>query len=198
MPETEKIDSNLNVPKDKIGANALEAITNGTTDGLKLAVNVGAMLIVFISLVALVNFTLGKIGDWTTLNEIIASGGVYDSLSFQSIAGYTLSPVSWMMGVEWQDCMYFGQLLGEKTILNEFIAYPHLGEIQDELSQKTTIMSTYVLCGFANIASIGIQVGGIGILVPERKSLLAKYGVIALVGGTLACMSTAVLAGMLF
>jgi CNT family concentrative nucleoside transporter len=94
--------------------------------------------------------------------------------------------------------MYFGQLLGEKTILNEFIAYPHLGMIQDELSQKTIIMSTYVLCGFANIASIGIQVGGIGILVPEKKSLLAKYGMLALLGGTLACMSTAVLAGMLY
>ena len=102
------------------------------------------------------------------------------------------------MGVEWQDCMYFGQLLGEKTIINEFIAYPHLGEIQDELSQKTIIMSTYVLCGFANIASIGIQVGGIGILMPKRKSLLAKLGVIALIGGTLACMSTSILAGMLY
>ncbi len=198
VPETEEIDKNLEVPKEKIGANALEAITNGTTEGLKLAANVGAMLIVFMSLIALVNYSLGKIGDWTTLNDIIASGGVYTQLSFESIAGYLLAPVSWMMGVEWQDCMYFGQLLGEKTILNEFIAYPHLGVIQDELSQKTVIMSTYVLCGFANVASIGIQVGGIGILVPEKRSLLAKYGVIALIGGTLACMSTAVLAGMLF
>ena len=198
VPETEEIDKNLDVPKDKIGANALEAITNGTTEGLKLAANVGAMLIVFMSLIALVNYSLGKIGDWTSLNDLIASGGMYTQLSFESIAGYVLAPVSWMMGVEWQDCMYFGQLLGEKTILNEFIAYPHLGVIQDELSQKTVIMSTYVLCGFANIASIGIQVGGIGILVPEKKSILAKYGVIALIGGTLACMSTAVLAGMLF
>lgn len=198
VPETEEIDRNLEVPKDKIGANALEAITNGTTDGLKLAANVGAMLIVFISLVAFVNYTLGKVGDWTSLNEVIAQGGIYDSLSFESITGYLLSPFAWVMGVEWQDCMYFGQLLGEKTILNEFIAYPHLGEIQDELSQKTVIMSTYVLCGFANIASIGIQVGGIGILVPEKRSVLARYGVIALIGGTLACMSTSVLAGMLF
>jgi CNT family concentrative nucleoside transporter len=198
VPETEKIDTNLDVAKDKIGVNALEAITNGTTDGLKLAVNVGAMLIVFISLVAFANYFLGKVGDWTNLNDVIASGGMYSKLSFESISGYVLSPFSWLLGVEWQDCMYFGQLLGEKTILNEFIAYPHLGLIQDELSQKTIIMSTYVLCGFANIASIGIQVGGIGILVPEKKSLLAKYGVIALVGGTLACMSTAVLAGMLF
>lgn len=198
VPETEQIDTNLDVSKDKIGVNALEAITNGTTDGLKLAVNVGAMLIVFISLVAFANYFLGKVGEWTTLNDVIASGGMYTKLSFESISGYILSPFSWLLGVEWQDCMYFGQLLGEKTILNEFIAYPHLGMIQDELSQKSIIMSTYVLCGFANIASIGIQVGGIGILVPEKKSLLAKYGVLALVGGTLACMSTAVLAGMLF
>jgi CNT family concentrative nucleoside transporter len=198
VPETEEIDRNLEVPKDKIGANALEAITNGTTDGLKLAANVGAMLIVFISLVAFVNYALYKVGDLTSLNEVIAQGGVYNALSFESITGYLLSPFAWVMGVEWQDCMYFGQLLGEKTILNEFIAYPHLGEIQDELSQKTVIMSTYVLCGFANIASIGIQVGGIGILVPEKRSVLAKYGIVALIGGTLACMSTSVLAGMLF
>jgi CNT family concentrative nucleoside transporter len=198
VPETQKIDENLEVSKDKIGVNALEAITNGTTDGLKLAVNVGAMLIVFISLIAFCNYFLGKIGDWTSLNAIIVSGGMYTSLSFESISGYLLSPFSWLLGVEWQDCMYFGQLLGEKTILNEFIAYPHLGMIQDELSQKTIIMSTYVLCGFANIASIGIQVGGIGILVPEKKSILAKYGMLALLGGTLACMSTAVLAGMLY
>jgi CNT family concentrative nucleoside transporter len=198
VPETEEIDTNLEVSKEKIGVNALEAITNGTTDGLKLAVNVGAMLIVFISLVAFANYFLFKVGDWTSLNGLIAQGGMYESLSFESISGYILSPFSWLLGVEWQDCMYFGQLLGEKTILNEFIAYPHLGQIQDELSQKTVIMSTYVLCGFANIASIGIQVGGIGILVPEKRSLLAQYGMKALIGGTLACMSTAVLAGMLF
>lgn len=198
VPETEEIDKNLDVPKEKIGANALEAITNGTTEGLKLAANVGAMLIVFMSLIAFINYTLGKVGDWTSLNDLIASGGMYSQLSFESIAGYLLAPVSWIMGVEWQDCMYFGQMLGEKTILNEFIAYPHLGQIQDELSNKTVIMATYVLCGFANIASIGIQVGGIGILVPEKRSVLAKFGMIALLGGTLACMSTAVLAGMLF
>ena len=198
VPETEEIDKNLDVPKEKIGANALEAITNGTTEGLKLAANVGAMLIVFMSLIAFINYSLGKVGDWTSLNDLIASGGMYSQLSFESIAGYILAPVSWIMGVEWQDCMYFGQILGEKTILNEFIAYPHLGQIQDELSNKTIIMATYVLCGFANIASIGIQVGGIGILVPEKRSVLAKFGMIALLGGTLACMSTAVLAGMLF
>lgn len=197
-PETEPVNKDLNVSKESIGVNALESITNGTTDGLKLAVNVGAMLIVFTSLIAFLNYFLGKVGDWTTVNDLIASGGFYTRLSFESISGYLLSPFAFLMGVEWQDCMYFGQLLGEKTIINEFIAYPHLGEIQEELSQKTIIMSTYVLCGFANIASIGIQVGGIGILMPKRKSLLAKLGITALIGGTLACMSTSILAGMLY
>ena len=198
LPETEKINKDLDVAKDKIGVNALEAITNGTTDGLKLAVNVGAMLLVFTSLIAMLNYFVFKIGDWTSLNAIIESGGMYDRLSFESISGYLLSPLAWVLGVEWQDAMYFGQLLGEKTIVNEFIAYPHLGEIQDELSNKTIIMATYVLCGFANIVSIGIQVGGIGILVPNKKSMLAQLGFLALIGGTLACMSTSVLAGMLF
>jgi concentrative nucleoside transporter, CNT family len=198
LPETEKIDNNLEVSKSKIGVNALEAITNGTTDGLKLAVNVGAMLIVFISLVAFCNYCLGKFGSLTNLNDLVAQGGIYQTLSFESISGYFFAPLAWLMGVEWQDAILVGQLLGEKTILNEFIAYPHLGIIQDELSQKSVIMSTYVLCGFANIASIGIQVGGIGILIPEKKGILAKYGVLALIGGTLACMSTSVIAGMLF
>ena len=198
LPESEKINKDLDVSKDKIGVNALEAITSGTTDGLKLAVNVGAMLLVFTSLIALLNYFVFKIGDWTSLNALIESGGMYDRLSFESISGYLLSPLAWVLGVEWQDAMYFGQLLGEKTIINEFIAYPHLGDIQDELSNKTVIMATYVLCGFANIVSIGIQVGGIGILIPNKKSMLARLGWLALIGGTLACMSTSVLAGMLY
>lgn len=198
VPETETPNKTLDVPKEQMGENAIEAIANGTTEGLKLAANVGAMLIVFTSLVALSNYILGKVGDFTSLNELIASGGMYQSLSFESIAGYVLSPVAWIMGVEWQDSMYFGQLLGEKTIINEFIAYPHLGDIKDELSHRTILMSTYVLCGFANISSIGIQVGGIGILIPERRGTLAKYGLIALLGGSLACMSTSILAGILF
>ena len=198
LPEAEKINKDLDVSKDKIGVNALEAITSGTKDGLKLAVNVGAMLLVFTSLIALLNYFVFKIGDWTSLNALIESGGMYDRLSFESISGYLLSPLAWILGVEWQDAMYFGQLLGEKTIINEFIAYPHLGDIQDELSNKTIIMATYVLCGFANIVSIGIQVGGIGILVPNKKSMLARLGWLALIGGTLACMSTSVLAGMLY
>ncbi len=198
VPEKEEINTDLSVSKEKLGTNALEAITNGTTDGLKLAVNVGAMLIVFISLVALANYILLKVGHFTGLNDLVASWGHYPNLSFQAILGYSLSPVAWIMGVPWDDCMTVGQLLGEKTILNEFVAYLNLGTLKHIMSDKATIMCTYVLCGFANIASIGIQVGGIGTLAPERKGVLAKYGVKALIAGTLACMSTAVIAGMLF
>lgn len=198
FPEKEKIDPDLSVSKEKLGANALEAIANGTTDGLKLAVNVGAMLIVFISLIALANFILLKIGHYSGMNEIIAGWGHYSGLSFQAILGYSLAPFAWMMGVPWDDCLIVGQLLGEKTILNEFVAYGNLGSLQHHMSQKATLMSTYVLCGFANFASIGIQVGGIGALAPDKKSTLAQFGIKALIAGTLACMSTAVIAGMLF
>lgn len=198
FPEKEEIDTDLTVEKEKLGANALEAITNGTTDGLKLAVNVAAMLIVFISLVALANAILFKVGYYSGANEFFASMGHYDALSFEAILGYTLAPFAWLMGVPWNDCLLVGQLLGEKTILNEFVAYGNLGTLQHSMSDKATLMSTYVLCGFANIASIGIQVGGIGALAPDRKSTLAKFGAKALIAGTLACMSTAVIAGMLF
>jgi CNT family concentrative nucleoside transporter len=133
-----------------------------------------------------------------TLNAVIKSGGQYDALSFQFILGYALSPIAWLMGVPAQDILIIGQLLGEKTIINEFVAYPHLGEMQDEISGKSLIMWTYVLCGFANFASIGIQVGGIGALAPEKKPILAKYGVLALIVGTLACMMTATMVGMLY
>ena len=199
LPETEEINTDLTISKNKLGVNSLEAIANGTVDGLKLAVNVAAMLIVFISLIALANFMLGKVGHYTGLNDIIASSSsLYTELSFQYIVGNALSPIAWLMGVPWQDSMIIGQLLGEKTIINEFVAYPHLGELQDEISGKSVIIGTYVLCGFANFASIGIQVGGIGAIAPSKKSVLAKYGVLALIAGTLACMLTATTVGMLF
>jgi concentrative nucleoside transporter, CNT family len=198
VPEKEEFDTNLEVSKEKLGSNTLEAIANGTTDGIKLAVNVGAMLIVFVSLIALCNFILFKIGDWSGLNSLIAAGGTYSVLSFEFLTGHLFAPLAWLMGVPWQDAMLVGQLMGEKTILNEFVAYPHLGKLQDELTSKSVIMATYVLCGFANFASIGIQVGGIGALAPERKSQLAKFGIQALIAGTLACMMTAVLVGMIY
>lgn len=199
LPETEKINHDLSISKKKLGTNALEAITNGTVDGVKLAVNVAAMLIVFVSLIALANYMIGKVGYITGLNEIIAeSNNMHSQLSFQYLVGNLLSPIAWLMGVPWQDTMIIGQLLGEKTIINEFVAYPHLGELQDEISGKSLIMGTYVLCGFANFASIGIQVGGIGALAPEKKPILAKYGFLSLIAGTLACMMTATMVGMLY
>ena len=199
LPETEKINHDLSISKKKLGTNALEAITNGTVDGVKLAVNVAAMLFVFVSLIALANYMIGKVGYYTGINEIIAeSNNMHSQLSFQYLVGNLLSPIAWLMGVPWQDTMIIGQLLGEKTIINEFVAYPHLGELQDEISGKSLIMGTYVLCGFANFASIGIQVGGIGALAPEKKPILAKYGFLSLIAGTLACMMTATMVGMLY
>lgn len=199
LPETEQVNTDLRIPKDKLGVNALEAIANGTTDGLRLAVNVAAMLIVFISLIALVNYGIGKIGHYTGLNEIIAAkSDSYTELSFQYIVGYILAPFAWLMGTPWQDATIIGQLLGEKTIINEFVAYPHLAELQDELTQKSVIIGTYVLCGFSNFSSIGIQVGGIGALAPEKRSVLARYGFVSMIAGTLACMLTATLVGMLY
>lgn len=198
-PEKEEVLKNLEVSREKLGGSTLEAIANGTTDGVRLAVNVGAMLLVFISLIALLNYMLMKLGYFTGLNDMIAQGGTYKVLSFEYIMGNIFAPVAWLMGVPWQDAVLFGQLLGEKTILNEFIAYKTLGgDIQDRMTQKSVLMATYALCGFANFASIGIQIGGIGALVPGRKGELAKFGMKALIGGTLACLSTAILVGMIF
>ena len=147
---------------------------------------------------ALGNGLLEWTGDWTGANKAIASGGVYDKLSFEYILGHVGRPIVWMMGVDWNDSIYVGELLGTKTVLNEFVAYPRLGEMKNEgiLSQKSIIMSTYMLCGFANFASIGIQIGGIGSLIPTRKGLLSSLGVRALIGGTIACLLTAVIVGM--
>lgn len=198
VPETEKINTDLTISKEKIGSNALEAITNGTTDGLKLAVNVGAMLIVFIALMALANGVLGGIGGYTGISDEIAKEGVYKGLSFEFLLGYACRPIVWMMGVDWIDSVYVGELLGTKTVLNEFLGYKRLGELKNlgKLSEKSIVMSTYILCGFANFASIGIQIGGIGSLVPSRKGMLSKLGVRALIGGTIACLMTAAIVGM--
>ena len=200
VPETEKFIEELKLAKDKIGANALEAIANGTTDGLKLAVNVGAMLLVFTALMAMGNYILIKIGDWTHLNDVIAAHTAYKELSFNMILGYVGAPIVWLMGVCKEDMFLVGQLLGEKTILNEFIAYGTLGEMKKAgqfFEEKSVIMATYILCGFANFASIGIQIGGIGTLAPNKKGVLAKYGFKALIAGTIASLFTAVIVGAL-
>nr|WP_244895647.1 nucleoside transporter C-terminal domain-containing protein [Nonlabens tegetincola] len=206
FPETnpEKIDRSLKVSKDKIGTNILDAISRGTTDGLKLAVNVGAMLLVFTALIAVVNWTLGDlIGEWTGLNVVINdyTNGQYENLSMQYILGNIFAPVAWIIGVHSDDIVLIGQLLGEKTILNEFIAYGSLKDLKEAgkiAHPKSIIIATYALCGFANFASIGIQIGGIGVLAPSQRATLAKFGIKALIGGTCAALLTATIAGMLY
>ncbi|WP_206052102.1 NupC/NupG family nucleoside CNT transporter [Nonlabens xiamenensis] len=200
----EKIDRKLNISKDKIGSNVLDAISTGTTDGLKLAVNVGAMLLVFTAIMAVVNWGLGDlIGAPTGLNGWIADStdGRYDSFSMQYIMGNLFSPVAWLIGVPSEDIVSVGQLLGEKTILNEFFAYGSLSTLKNTgvlTNYRSIVISTYALCGFANFASIGIQIGGIGVLAPSQRKVLAKFGIKALIGGTCAALLTATIAGMLF
>lgn len=198
------VDRSLKVSKDKIGSNILDAISRGTTDGLKLAVNVGAMLLVFTALIAVVNFGLKDvIGEYTGLNSIItdSSGGRYDGFSMQYILGNLFAPIAWVIGVHTDDIVLVGQLLGEKTILNEFIAYGSLKDLKEAgkiIHPKSIIIATYALCGFANFASIGIQIGGIGVLAPSQRKTLASFGIKALIGGTCAALLTATIAGMLF
>jgi CNT family concentrative nucleoside transporter len=200
FPETEKIDSTIEVTKEKIGDNFLDAMATGTTEGVKLAANVAAMLLVFVAFIAMFNFITGKIGEWTHLNEWLAevTNGSYTRLSLQVILGYVLSPLMWLIGVSSQDMVLAGRLLGEKVIMSEFIAYISLADLKAAGSfgfDKTIIMMTYVLCGFANFASIGIQIGGIGSLAPGKRAILAKFGLKALLGGTLASMLSATIVG---
>lgn len=202
VPETESFDQSMSISNDKVGSNFFEAISNGTTDGLKLAINVGAMLLVFTALIYLGNYILKDgIGAITGLNEVIAEHTNYNGLSFQFIIGYAFAPIAFLMGISSDDIVLVGQLLGEKTILNEFYAYVTLGDMKSNnlfQHEKSIVMSTYILCGFANFASIGIQIGGIGALAPSRKTLLSKLGLYALLGGTIACLFTASIVGMFY
>jgi len=146
------------------------------------------------------NYIMYKLGDWTTINFWISQNTSYSELSFNMILGYIGAPIAWLMGVCKEDMFLVGQLLGEKTVLNEFVAYVSLGEMKTAgmfVQEKSVIMATYILCGFANFASIGIQIGGIGALAPKRKSDLSKLGVLALLAGTLASLFTAVIVGMI-
>jgi CNT family concentrative nucleoside transporter len=200
VPETESINDEMQVSNEKMGDNVLEALANGTSEGLKLAVNVGAMLLVFTALIYFGNYLLEFMARPTGLNEWISDHTPYSSLSFEFIVGYVCAPIAWLIGVASEDAVLVGQLLGEKTILNEFYAYVTLGQMRSTQlfsDPKSEVIATYVLCGFANFASIGIQIGGIGSLVPNRKGTLAKLGMRALLGGTLACLFTAAIAGML-
>ena len=202
-PQKESINKELDVSQEKIGSNLLDAISNGTTEGLKLAANVGAMLLVFIAFIAMINFGFEKIGSFSNLNNWISENTPYDLLSLEFILGYIFSPLMWIIGVAKEDMALMGQLLGIKLAASEFIGYMQLGELKDVTNlihlnyEKSIIMATYMLCGFANFASIGIQIGGIGSLAPNQRENLSKFGFLAVVGGTLASLLSATIAGMI-
>ncbi len=202
-PETEKIDSNVEVSQDKIGSNFLDAISIGTSEGLKLAANIAAMLLVFIAFIALINYILSGFGEITNLNALINEKTVYSELSLELILGYIFAPVMWLIGVAKEDITLMGQLLGIKLAASEFIGYIQLSDLKDATNvihlnyQKSIIIATYMLCGFANFASIGIQIGGIGALEPKQRKNLSNFGFKALIGGTLASLLSATIAGMI-
>ncbi|WP_415060465.1 NupC/NupG family nucleoside CNT transporter [Flavobacterium sp.] len=203
FPQTETIDTNVEVSKEKIGSNILDAIATGTTEGLKLAANVAAMLLVFIAFIAMINYTLGWIGGWSGLNEVIASNTPYSKFSLETILGIVFAPLMWLIGVAQEDVMLMGQLLGIKLAASEFVGYIQLAELKNAAStihftyDKSVIMATYMLCGFANFASIGIQIGGIGSLAPGQRKTLSEFGLKAVIGGSLASLLSATIAGMI-
>lgn len=202
-PQMEKINSDINITQDKIGSNVLDAIANGTSEGLKLAVNVGAMLLVFLAFIAMANGILGWVGDVTSLNDWVANHTVYTKLSLEFLLGYLFAPLMWLIGVAQEDMALMGQLLGIKLAASEFIGYIQLADLKDVANashlqyEKSVIMATYMLCGFANFASIGIQIGGIGSLAPGQRKTLSEFGMRALIGGTIASLLSATIAGMI-
>jgi len=215
--QTKNVNKDLKIPKDKIGDNLLDAIAIGTTDGVKLAVNVGAMLLVFISLVALVNGLLYWVGDLIVLDQLMVDGKAtnytlndkiieltgerFQGFNLEYILGLLFAPIAWLLGVEYADITLVGQLLGKKTVINEVIGYVDLQALMADpevnLSPKSIIIATYALCGFSNFSSIGIQIGGISSLAPNQRPTLTQLGVKALIGGTIACFITGAIAGVL-
>lgn len=216
-PQTEEINTDVSVSSEKIGSNLLDAIANGTTEGLKLAVNVGAMLLVFVAFIAMLNGGLGAVAsfdgmtinslglNWhfTSLNEVIAANTSYNGLSLEFILGTVFAPLMWLIGVAEEDMMLMGQLLGIKLAASEFVGYIQLADLKNVTNashlryEKSIIMATYMLCGFANFASIGIQIGGIGSLAPGQRKTLSKFGMKALLGGSIASLISATIAGMI-
>ncbi|GGD20245.1 NupC/NupG family nucleoside CNT transporter [Flavobacterium orientale] len=202
-PQTELINTNVEVSKEKIGSNILDAIATGTTEGLKLAANVAAMLLVFIAFIAMINYTLSWIGGWSGLNDVIAANTPYSKFSLETILGIVFAPLMWLIGVAKEDVMLMGQLLGIKLAASEFVGYIQLAELKNVAStihftyDKSVIMATYMLCGFANFASIGIQIGGIGSLAPGQRKTLSEFGLKAVIGGSIASLLSATIAGMI-
>lgn len=205
VPETEpeKITTKLEMNEEQLGVNLVDALSRGAADGLKLAANVGGMLLAFIAVIALVNYLLTDlIGDWTGLNQwvVASTSGSFDGFSLQYILGQIFRIFAFIMGVPWVDTLQVGSLLGQKTAINEFVAYLDLAEMKSEgtLSPKAIVMATYALCGFSNFSSIAIQIGGIGSMAPNQQGNLSRLGFIALLGASLACMMTSTVAGMLY
>ncbi len=209
VPERETMNENLFVPCEKAGRNVLDALAQGTTEGLKLALNVAAMLIVFVAVIAMVNALLGWFGGIGGTEESVGwldgivqtlSRGTFSGLSLEALLGFLFAPIAAAIGADGKDLLQMGQLLGTRMVANEFVAYLELGTMKEAgtLSPKSLFLATFALCGFANFSSIGIQIGGIGALAPERRSDLAALGFRAMVGGTIASLLTASIAGMFF
>lgn len=202
VPQTETINTEMEITQDKIGSNFLDAISNGTGEGLRLAVNVAAMLLAFLALIAMSNAILEGIAGWFNLNEWVVevTDGRFQGFTLQFILGYIFAPLMWLIGVASEDIALLGQLLGEKIIMTEFIGYISLSELKQAgtfTDPKSIIMATYMLCGFANFASIGIQIGGIGAIAPNKKVQLSKFGMKALIGGTVASLISATIVGVI-
>lgn len=201
LPESDAIERKLVVHKEQLGVNLIDAMSIGAADGLKLALNVGGMLIAFIAVVFMLNAGLSGIGEWLGLNAWVkeSTGGAFDKFSMEYIFGQVFRLFAFMMGIEWKDTLLVGSLLGQKTVINEFVAYLSLADMQraGSISPRSVVISTYALCSFANFSSIAIQVGGIGNMAPNQQGNLSKLGMTALLGGTLATMMTATIAGTL-
>ena len=204
VPETEedKINTQLQVNQESLGVNIIDAMSIGAADGLRLAANVGGMLLAFIAVIALLNFILLKIGSVSGLNEIIVSNtnGQFNGLSFQYVLGQIFRVFAFLIGIPWADTLQVGSLLGQKTAINEFVAYLDLAKMKEAgtISHKSVVMATYALCGFSNFSSIAIQIGGIGSMAPNQQGNLSRLGLYALLGASVACLMTATVAGILY
>ena len=202
-PQTEEIKTDISISSDRIGYNLLSAISIGTGEGIKMAVNVAAMLLVFIALIAMASSIFTGIGDLIGINPWIASNTPYESFSIEFILGYLFAPLMWIIGVATEDVALMGQLLGVKIVASEFVGYTQLVDLKNSMSpthfsyQKSVIMATYMLCGFANFASIGIQIGGIGIIAPKIRKLLTELGFKAMIAGSIVSLMSATIAGII-
>jgi concentrative nucleoside transporter, CNT family len=205
IPETDKevVNDKLEVSQENMGVNLIDAMSIGASEGLKLALNVGGMLLAFIAVIAALNYILsGIIGEYTGLNAWVVSStnGQFAGFSLEYILGNIFRAFAWIIGVEWSETLQVGSLLGQKTVINEFVAYLSLADMKmaETLSPKSVVIATYALCGFSNFSSIAIQVGGIGSIAPNQQGNLSKLGMRALLAATLACLMTATIAGALF